>query len=481
MKISFRTTVLSPALLFGFCASLSRTEQVSGTGLPGARPSVLGLQLSRKLVRSPAADAFEVRGRAPNVAGTKEVVGQIGRLLSVVTFAAFLPSGSSDCLIGGSAVSAAGGVEAVRGDTLAVLSGDHDRFGLESTATGHDVVLDVDNAVRAYLTGKTVKNQSLLHEGGHSSRKETFGSVAADQAEDAEKGHQVKQVSRKLQAGGLLGRGKACTDHTECKVGKCKGHRGQGMECRVRHADCKAAEYHNSKKHWGCLGGMGCDATASRTTLIGTNHSLKWGRCTASPTQKPTSMPTDVPTALPTVSPTESPTTAPTSLPTESPTASPSSAPITTPPAATECRFVFTDSRGGVFRSNPWWQLSEIELYNDGSQIALTGSVSNTGGAVYENEHAMQLIDGNLDLKDCCYDVTGGLTIIVTLTLPAMTSPPTSYAFWTANDNPARDPTAWTFSCKNGAGAYTTLDTRSNVNPPDDRFSPYPEFDNFAP
>jgi len=179
-----------------------------GTGLPGARPSVLGLQLSRKLVRSPAADAFEVRGRAPNVAGTKEVVGQIGRLLSVVTFAAFLPSGSSDCLIGGSAVSAAGGVEAVRGDTLAVLSGDHDRFGLESTATGHDAVLDVDNAVRAYLTGKTVKNQSLLHEGGHSSRKETFGSVAADQAEDAEKGHQVKQVSRKLQAGGLLGRGK---------------------------------------------------------------------------------------------------------------------------------------------------------------------------------------------------------------------------------------------------------------------------------
>merc|ERR1712238_474298 len=102
------------------------------------------------------------------------------------------------------------------------------------------------------------------------------------------------------------------------------------------------------------------------------------------------------------------------------------------------CQFVFTESRGGEFRSDPWWQLSEIKLYNDGSQIALTGSVSNTGGAVNDNEHAMQLIDGTLNLKDCCYDVTGGLTIIVDLTLPAMTSRPTSYAFLTANDNPAR-------------------------------------------
>jgi len=221
-------------------------------------------------------------------------------------FAAFLSSGSSDCLIGGSAVSA-GGVGAVREDTLAILSGDHDRFGVESTGTGHDVALDVDNAIRVYLTGKPTKNRSLLHEGGNGSREETFGSVAADQAEDAEKGHQVKQVSRKLKAGGLLGRGAPCTDHDECAVGKCKGHRGQGMECRVRHADCKAAEYHNSKKHWGCLGSMGCDATASTATLIGTDHSLKWGRCTASPTQEPTLTPTEAPTLAPTPAPTGAP------------------------------------------------------------------------------------------------------------------------------------------------------------------------------
>ena len=53
------------------------------------------------------------------------MVGNIGRLLNAVTFAAFLSGSSSDCLIGGSAVSAAGGVGAVRGDTLAILSGDH--------------------------------------------------------------------------------------------------------------------------------------------------------------------------------------------------------------------------------------------------------------------------------------------------------------------------------------------------------------------
>ena len=40
-------------------------------------------------------------------------------------FAAFLSSCSSDCLIGGLAVSAAGAVGAVRGDTLAILLGDH--------------------------------------------------------------------------------------------------------------------------------------------------------------------------------------------------------------------------------------------------------------------------------------------------------------------------------------------------------------------
>merc|ERR1712238_458326 len=71
--------------------------------------------------------------------------------------------------------------------------------------------------------------------------------------------------------------------------------------------DCKAAEYHNSKKHWGCLGGMGCDATASTATLIGTDHSLKWGRCTASPTQEPTMTPTEAPTIAPTPAPTKAP------------------------------------------------------------------------------------------------------------------------------------------------------------------------------
>jgi len=250
-------------------------------------------------------------------------------------FAAFLSSGSSDCLIGGLAVSAAPGEGAVRGEPLAILSGDHDRFGLESTATGHDVALDVDNAIRAYLTGKTVKNQSLLHEGGNGSRGETFGSVAANQAEDAEKGHQVKQVSRKLHAGGLLGRGEvrtlkvkqvsrklqagvllgrgeACADHTECAVGKCKGHRGQGMECRVKLADCKRYGTHSTKR-WGCPDGGACALTKD----------LKWGSCTAAPTGGPTSIPSTSPTDAPSASPTSSPTESPTSIPTTTPTETP--------------------------------------------------------------------------------------------------------------------------------------------------------------
>jgi len=225
-------------LLPGCALPFGRHEHAPDTGLHGARHSVPSLQLLARSTGLPAVDSFRastIQGGAASVAGTKEVVGKIGRLLSAVTFAAFLSSGSSDCLIGGSAVSAAGGLGAVRGNTLAILSGDHDRFGLESTATGHDVALDVDNAIHAYLTGKPTKNHSLLHEGGNGSRGETFGRVAADQAESAEKGHQVKQVSRKLQAGGLLGRGEVRTLKVKQVSRKLQARvlLGRGEVCRA--------------------------------------------------------------------------------------------------------------------------------------------------------------------------------------------------------------------------------------------------------
>jgi len=146
---------------------------------------------------------------------------------------------------------------------------------------------------------------------------------------------------------------------------------------------------------------------------------------------------------------------------------------------ATACRFDFTQSVGGMAGS--MWQLSEIELYNGGSRIALTDSISNAGGAAYGNEGSLMLIDNNTSTKNCCLDYFSD-TIVVTLTLPTpLTSPPTSYTFWTANDETDRDPTSWTFLCKNGDGAYTTLDTRSGVSPPSARSSQYPIYDHFAP
>merc|ERR1712238_381274 len=125
------------------------------------------------------------------------------------------------------------------------------------------------------------------------------------------------------------GRGEACADNTECTVGKCKGHRGQGMECRVKLADCKGYGTHSTKR-WGCPDGGAC-------ALIG---GLKWGYCTAAPTggstSTPSTSPTDAPSASPTSSPTESPTSIPTTTPTETaitaaPTTSPTLAPTFSP------------------------------------------------------------------------------------------------------------------------------------------------------
>jgi len=153
-------------------------------------------------------------------------------------------------------------------------------------------------------------------------------------------------------------------------------------------------------------------------------------------------------------------------------------APTRAPTDARQCRFDFTQSVGGMAGS--MWQLSEIELYVGGSRIALTDSVSNTDGAAYDNEGSLNLIDGSTDTKDCCHNDSGD-TIVVTLTLPtSITSPPTSYTFWTANDYTDRDPTSWTFSCKNGDGAYTTLDTQSGVSPPSARSSQYPIFNDYT-
>jgi len=104
MKTSFNTIGSSLALLFDGSTSLSRIEQAPDT-LPGAPPAALGLQLLPKSNGLPAADSFEVStvwGRAAHGAWTKEV----GHLANVVIVAAFLSSGSSDYLIGGSAVSA---------------------------------------------------------------------------------------------------------------------------------------------------------------------------------------------------------------------------------------------------------------------------------------------------------------------------------------------------------------------------------------
>jgi len=305
MKTSFRIIGLSPVLLFGGGASLSRTKQVPGTVLPGARLFASSFQLLAEAAGLPAADA--VQGGAANEAGTKEAIGKIGRLLNAVTFAVFLSSGSPDCLIGGSAVSAAGRLSAVRRPTIVNLMGDQDRVGAESTPTGQAVALDVDNAIHAYLVGNTKEKQSLLHEGGNGSHGETFGSVAIDRAEDTKKGHQIKQVSRKLQASGLLSSGVACTKHSECQ-GKCKGDGGEDMKCREKLTDCKTYGHH-SVKRWGCLYGWACAP----------NKELKWGSCTAAPT------------GAPTMAPSVSPTEAPTEAPTNGPTSTPSTSPIDTP------------------------------------------------------------------------------------------------------------------------------------------------------
>jgi len=203
----------------------------------------------------------------------------------------------------------------------------------------------------------------------------------------------------------------------------------------------------------GCVGAKDEGGIFFNSHGFGAAKSHYWPVCETTNTISPT-----------TAAPTNEHTSAPTALPTVSPTE-----------RFTTCRFFFVQSVGG--EAGKMWQLSEIELYNGRSRIALTDSVSNADGGYDGAEGSLKLIDGSTTTKNCCWSVPANVPIVVTLTLQTpMTSRPTSYAFWTANDYTDRDPTSWEFSCKNGDGAYTTLDTRSGVRPPSARMSQYPIF-----
>jgi len=91
--------------------------------------------------------------------------------------------------------------------------------------------------------------------------------------------------------GSVVAADSPCKSHSDC-IGpkKCKGSRGEDMNCREKKVDCKTSGK-NYEGRWGCGKGEGCSPDGI----------TKWGQCTAKPTGAPTKAPT---TSRPTGAPT---------------------------------------------------------------------------------------------------------------------------------------------------------------------------------
>lgn len=115
-------------------------------------------------------------------------------------------------------------------------------------------------------------------------------------------------------------------------------------------------------------------------------------------------------------------------------------------------------------------QISEWELRLGGARLPTMGAASVTApGAITPGaENPPKLVDGSLDTKflDFAFDdtlinelssvETGDTTVIIDLGAPTEAD---GYAWWTANDVPARDPISWTVAGSPDGITWTLLDT----------------------
>ena len=155
--------------------------------------------------------------------------------------------------------------------------------------------------------------------------------------------------------------------------------------------------------------------------------------------------------------------------------------------AFTSCQITFSAGESGA--AGAGFQLAEFDIYDGGTQANYSGATisppinycrSTTSGTGYTSrpsssgvEPAGRIMDDNIATKCCCEtaDLSSDITLTVTFTQP---TPVTSYDLITADDDHSRDPTAWTFSCRqeSGSSSWMLLDTQT-VTPPTARFASY--------
>ena len=138
-------------------------------------------------------------------------------------------------------------------------------------------------------------------------------------------------------------------------------------------------------------------------------------------------------------------------------------------------RFVFT----ATAQMNCEFQLQELQLFSttaeDAKPIAIK-HVHSPGGHSPLRQAASMLVDGNIASPWSKYVNMNHATdqqTTLEFGLEALDTQVAAYQLFTANDNPGRDPTAWTVSRLTSDGQWELLQVVTRAVPPPKRHAPY--------
>ena len=122
-------------------------------------------------------------------------------------------------------------------------------------------------------------------------------------------------------------------------------------------------------------------------------------------------------------------------------------------------------------------QLQEVRVFDRGMRRIKLSNASNPGGESPTRQGPRNVLHASrfkwVDTNFWKQSRSSRLDIIFDDAFATAVA----YEFITANDNPGRDPTAWSLSARGrGSGAWVTLDTRTAVSPPRQRIASYGTF-----
>ena len=131
-------------------------------------------------------------------------------------------------------------------------------------------------------------------------------------------------------------------------------------------------------------------------------------------------------------------------------------------------KFVIRQIRG----NNGATQLSVFNLYDDnGNALSWTGATATATVAGFSGEGAQNILDGQTSTKYCA-QYTSGMSITIDAGSSGIDlSIYKTYKWYTANDEPARDPITWGIYASNNGTNWVTVAEVTNATIPTERYA----------